>query len=84
MKLPTQRLIRLTLLFEVYPGKPYACDTANVVCECGAHVQELLHPDRAVDADVKDAFLVEVEYVGVLCQGGAAGDTPGGGQTVFV
>jgi hypothetical protein len=61
-----------------------AGDTTQVVRQGGAHVEELLHPGGAVDADVENSVFVEAEEFPVLGEGTTAGYGPGGGEAVFV
>jgi hypothetical protein len=58
---------RTSLLFEVYRGEAHPGDASEIVGKRGTHVQELLHPYRAVDPDVKNIFTVEIEYLRMLC-----------------
>jgi hypothetical protein len=76
--------MRLSLLFEVYPGERYPCDTAEVVDQRGTHSQKLLHPHGTKYAYVKDMFSVEVKDLGVLREGWTAGNAPCRGQAVLI
>jgi hypothetical protein len=82
--LPAQRLLLLTLLFEVYPGEAHPCDSSEVAGKRRTHMKKLLHPDLAGDADVQHVLVVDMKDLSVFCEGLAAGYAPGGGKTVFV
>jgi hypothetical protein len=49
----------------VYRGERNARDAAEVVGECRANVQELLHPFGAGDANVEYFLRVQMEQLGV-------------------
>jgi hypothetical protein len=75
--------MRLSLLFEVYPGEADARDTAEVVGQGGAHVEKLLHPYGTGHPHMQDVFRIEVEDLGVVGQRGATGDAPSRSESVF-
>jgi hypothetical protein len=55
----------LTLLLKVYPVEPDTGDAPEVVREHGAHLEELLHPRCAVDADMECALGIQMPYCSV-------------------
>jgi hypothetical protein len=49
----------------VYRGERNARDAAKIIGESRAHVQELLHPFGAGDANVEYVLRVQMEQLGV-------------------
>jgi len=61
--------MRLSLLFEVYPGEAHTCDATEVIGKGGAHVEKLLHPDRASHPNMQKVLCIDVKDLRVVGKG---------------